>query len=375
MPGIAPTARVLLKARPTEAQLADRLSEPVPPGLELYLDAEDLKDLDYLNHLACRLRELRPFTEFVYVVEGPIRSLDGSFFDLSVNSEANRECLLRLVDLAEAIGSEAVLIHAITPMRLETPLSQGLRRAKLEASLPLVEHYVRVAQQRGLVPLLENIPPVARQRESSFMCTPIGMSAEDLIFFSSRFPGLGATVDLSHAGLYLNGRNMEPSQAPAELDPIVRYLSTFDDTPDIESYLKRVEPFLFEVHVSNARGLIEEGLPYGDGDLDLDALAIRLAPSVRYLVTETLEPDADKGVYMREAQQRLEMALGCVEIWGRGDEETRRQGDGPHPLPLPHGERGEELPLSEGDSNPPLPMGEGRGEGSLERQPNGCPHP
>jgi hypothetical protein len=33
---------ILLKARPTPTQLADRLRKPVPDGLELYLDTADL---------------------------------------------------------------------------------------------------------------------------------------------------------------------------------------------------------------------------------------------------------------------------------------------------------------------------------------------
>lgn len=313
MPGIAPIAKVLLKGRPTEAQLADRLAAPLPGGLELYLDAEDLKDPRELDRLARRLVDLRPHPQFAYVVEGPLRSLDGSFFDLSVNSQPNRECLRRVALLAEAIGAEAVLIHAIAPMGLDAPLGDDLRGAKLEESLPLVSHYVRLAQDRGIVPLLENIPPVARQRQQSYMVTPIGMSSRDLVYFAARFPGLGITVDLSHAQLFLNGLRTPPSQVAPELAPLASYLSTLDDSPDLEDYLKATEPHIFEIHVSNARGLLEEGLPYGDGDLNLDALAVRLARSVRYLVTETLEPDPDRAIYMREAQQRLEAVLRTLQ--------------------------------------------------------------
>lgn len=303
---------MLLKGRPIETQLADRLAEPVPAGLELYLDVQDIEDVQLLDRLAQRLVELRPHPHFVYVVEGPLRSLDGSFFDISVDSEANRECLRRIAHLAAAVGAEAILIHAITPMPLGTPLSDELRRAKLEASLPLVEHYVKLAGDRGLVPLVENIPPVARQRQGAYMITPVGMSAGDLAYLARRFPGLGATVDLSHAQLFLNGLRMDPDRVDPELAPLVRCLATLDDSPSMEDYLRAVEPYLFEVHVSNARGLLEEGLPYGDGDLDLDALAVRLGRSVRYLVTETIEPDPDRAVEMRAAQGRLEAALATL---------------------------------------------------------------
>jgi hypothetical protein len=307
-----PVAEVLLKARPTRAQLADRLSAPLPHGLELYLDARDVGDLSRLERLAQRLNELRPTPGFVYVVEGPLRSTDGAFFDVSVDSEAQRECVRRLAWLAAEIGSEAVLVHAIAPRKL-TPMTHEMHQATLEASLPFVEHYVSVIQAKGMIPMLENIPPVARQREAAYMCTPIGMSAGDLVFFASRFPGMKVTVDVSHAQLFLNGLRTDPARVPTGLAPLVRYLSTLGDEPDMEDYLSQLDPYLFEAHISNARGLLDEGLPYSDGEMDLDRLAVRLSRSVQYLVTETIEPDADRGSHMRDAQARLEAALRTGE--------------------------------------------------------------
>ncbi len=328
--------RVLLKGRPTRAQLADRMAEPVPPGLELYLDARDIADLDRLHTLVERLRRIRPDPHFVYIVEGPLRSLDGAFFDISADTEAQRECVRRIVWLAAEIGAEAVLIHAIAPRRLGPRFDEDLHRTTLEASFPFVKGYVELVQVRGMIPMLENIPPVARQREAAYMCTPIGMRAGDLAFFARAFPGLRVTLDVSHAQLFLNGlriarqeaagRNQGsgrrdrgsgsagPQRLPDQLHPLLDYLSTVDDEPTMEAYLSEIDPYLFEAHISNARGIIEEGLSYTDGDLDLDALAARLSRSVRYLVTETIEPDADRGVRMREAQGRLEAALRAVKL-------------------------------------------------------------
>ena len=45
-------------------------------------------------------------------------------------------------------------------------------------------------------------------------------------------------------------------------------------------------------------------------DATLDALLPRLAAATRFIVTETLEPDNDRAVYMREAQARIAAALG-----------------------------------------------------------------
>lgn len=303
------STRVLLKARPTRAQLADRLAAPVPPGLELYLDARDVGDLERLERLAVRLRDLRPNPDFVYVVEGPLRSIDGAFFDISVNTEAQRECVRRIAWLAAEIKAEAVLVHAIAPRKLSPAITDETRRATLEASLPFVAHYVELVQSMGMIPMLENIPPVARQREATYMCTPVGMSAADLAYFAREFPGLKVTVDVSHAQLFLNALRIDPAEVSPELRPLVRYLATLEDEPAMEAYISQLDPHLFEAHISNARGLLEEGLPYGDGDMDLDRLAVRLSRSARYLVTETIEPDADRGTFMREAQSRLEAAL------------------------------------------------------------------
>ncbi len=315
---------VLLKARPTKAQLADRLSVPVPSGLELYLDTPDVGDLERLERLAVRLNELRPDPGFIYIVEGPLRSLDGAFFDVSVDGEAQRECVRRIAWLASEIRAEAVLVHAIAPRRLSPPITHEMHKATLEASLPFVQHYVEIVQSRGMVPMLENIPPVARQREATYMCTPIGMSASDLVFFAKRFPGLMVTVDVSHAQLFLNGLRLggqgsgdrgqgtkqDGQDVPPALKPLIGYLSTLGDEPTLEAYLSELDPYLFEAHISNARGLLEEGLPYGDGDMDLDQVAVRLSRSARYLVTEIIEPDANRGTFMREARRRLEAALG-----------------------------------------------------------------
>jgi len=52
-------------------------------------------------------------------------------------------------------------------------------------------------------------------------------------------------------------------------------------------------------------GLLGEGLPYGDGDFDLDQALGSLSDAVPYWVTETLEPDPTRATGMRDAQSRL----------------------------------------------------------------------
>ena len=58
-----PAARILLKARPTPAQLRDRLAAPRPEGLELYLDARDLAPDDWLPRLRAIMAAAPPAGE------------------------------------------------------------------------------------------------------------------------------------------------------------------------------------------------------------------------------------------------------------------------------------------------------------------------
>src|SRR5829696_2513172 len=99
------TPAILLKARPTTAQLADRLRAPVPDGLELYLDTVDLASPGAMDGVVENLNAAGLPSDFVLLVEGPIRSLDGAFFDLSRDSEADRELMRRLIDLSRRIGA------------------------------------------------------------------------------------------------------------------------------------------------------------------------------------------------------------------------------------------------------------------------------
>src|SRR5438874_3444908 len=109
------TTRVLLKARPTPAQLDDRLRAPRPDGLELYLDTVDLATDEAMDGIVERLEACGLPSDFALLVEGPIRSLDGEFFDLTRDSEADRELSRRLVALAKRIGARGANIHNIAP--------------------------------------------------------------------------------------------------------------------------------------------------------------------------------------------------------------------------------------------------------------------
>src|SRR5262249_11889916 len=151
------------------------------------------------------------------------------------------------------------------------------RHSVLERCLQMLRAYAAAAAAHGLVPTLENVPPVLRMRESRYLYTPIGMSPEDGVWLLDRTPGPQATLDVSHSQLYVTARaeaargteSHEPAPEPA-IEALYAYLRHLPTAPGVECFADALDGRLFEVHVSNAEGLLGEGLPYGEGDMDLD---------------------------------------------------------------------------------------------------------
>lgn len=304
-------AEVLLKARPTERQLADRLGEPVPPGLELYLDQADLRDQVAMRAVLERLSPERLPAGFVLIVEGPIRSLDGQFFHVARGSEADAEVVRRLLWLGERLGAQAINLHFIAPggeecLRLEA------RTAALERSLSLLSSFADGCASRGMVPTVENMPPVLRMRQGGFFHSAIGMLPEDFLWLAERAPSLRVCLDVSHAQLVVNAQR-RALNGEDEWPGLYAFLRRAAPLEHVGAFLHLLEPYLYSAHISNASEVIGEGRPYDQGDLDLDPLIRRLARSVRFLVTETLEPDPDHARYMREAQRRMLAALEAAD--------------------------------------------------------------
>lgn len=305
------TALVLLKARPTPTQLADRLRDPMPDGLELYLDTADLASPEAMDGVVANLDACGLPSDFVLLVEGPIRSLDGEFFDLTRDSEADRELSRRLVDLARRIGAKGANVHAIAPNADPAALTLAERDRLLEQALGPLRYFAETALGAGITPTIENMPPILRMRESGFYYSAIGMPPQDMTQLARAVPGVRVILDTSHAQLYLNVRHgVQEEISGQDLRPLRRFVAEAPGVDTIDAYLDALEETISAAHVANAAGLLGEGLPYGEGDLDLDRLLPTLAWRARYLVTETLEPDHNRADLMREARERALLALG-----------------------------------------------------------------
>jgi sugar phosphate isomerase/epimerase len=309
------TASILLKARPTPEQLADRMAPPRPDGIELYLDVRDISGDDWLTRLISVVEVHLPREGFDLIVEGPLRSLDGSFFDISESSESNREVVRRVTDAARALGAHAAVLHLMAARTGAAPSDPETRRRALESSLELSRQYASACVSVGVVPTLENVPPVARMRESQYLQTLIGMDPSDLLFVVERVPEIRITLDVSHAQLYLNCLGAEAGIGaseglPRDVGEVLAGLRASPSTTTLDGFITMLEPYVESVHISNASGVLGEGLPYEQGDIDLDSEVVRLAGFARSLVTETIEPNSDRAVFMRQAQERMLRALG-----------------------------------------------------------------
>ena len=299
-------SKILLKARPTALQIADRISAPTPEGLELYLDRTDLVGNDWLDKLGSILEPVESRPGFTWIIEGPTRSLDGEFFDLTHNNAANQRLLARLVEFASTIGAQAVNIHATTPGFDPDLTMPESRDRNLERCLPLLRRFARWCTDAGVQPLVENNPPIGRLQGGHFSVSSIGVEPEDLAWLCEMVPDVRVTLDLSHAQLYVNCLTDSLAELPGVLQPAIGRYADRAGISSMRGYAVAVADYVHAIHISNATGVLGEGLPYEQGDIDLDREVEFWLDRAHYLVTETLEADNNRATNMREAQARLQ---------------------------------------------------------------------
>jgi len=307
---------VLLKARPTESQLADRLVAPAPDGIELYLDRLDLLGERWLETIADRILSLSLPSSFIWIVEAPIRTLGEQFFDVTNDDPDHRETIARVLAVGAAIGAVAANIHVVCPSLDAARLGESERRAALSAASPLLSHYLAICREFGMTPQIENVPPVGRMRESAYVFSPIGAAPGDLLELAEAFPGLRFTADVSHAALYLNWRSAARSRLNRRFHRVVDFYSEPGGPGTLTEFLGELGDRVTALHVSNADGLFGEGLGYSDGPEDLDCALGPFLATDCYLVTETLERDPVHATGMRDAQSHL-LELRHAVLTGR----------------------------------------------------------
>lgn len=298
-PGSAPI--LLLKAAPEREQLADRLRGGAWGGLEIPLMPAHVADDAAVERAIAAVLEAAPGA---VTAEAPVAWPSGAFVRVDRLDDEARAGIERSARFAAAIGSPVLTIHLFIPMDPEEYREHDA--VDDAAVLEFLRFYADTCLAHGLTPLIENVPPVLRMRTGGVYLSPIGGHWSDLLAWRARVPELGFTLDTSHAALFRSFAATYPSLFGLESD----------EGLEPERYVEELGPAAEVAHVSDAAGLLGEGLNYGEGELDLDPVVRRLAELVPYIVAEINEPDHAHSPNMKAGYREIERALRTpAEAW------------------------------------------------------------
>ena len=298
-PGSAPI--LLLKAAPEPEQLADRLDGGPWQGLEVPLMPAHVADDAAIERAIANVRAAAPGA---VTAEAPVAWPSGAHVRVDRLDDEARAGIERSARFAAGVGSPVLTIHLFIPMDpVEYRAHAGVDE---EAVGGFLRFYADACLAEGVTPLIENVPPVLRMRTGGVFLSPVGGHWEDLLAWRAHVPELGFTIDTSHAALFRSFAAAYPSLFGLESD----------EGLELERYVEELGPAAEVAHVSDAAGLLGEGLPYGEGELDLDPVVRRLAELVTFVVAEINEPDHERSPHMKAGYRAMERALRApAEAW------------------------------------------------------------
>jgi nucleoside-diphosphate-sugar epimerase len=287
----------LLKAAPDAEQIAERLEGGPWRGLELALMPADVADDASLGRAIELVRSGTGERGLVLAAEAPVSWPSGAFVRVDRLTDEARAGIERSAEFAAAIGSPVLTIHLYAPVaadefRSAPPLDD-------DAVDEFLRFYAEACLARGVTPLVENVPPVLRMRVGGVFWSQIGGHWEDLRRWHARVPELRFTFDTSHAALF---RTFAAAYGTL-------FGVDSDEDLGLERYVEELGPSLEVAHVSDAHGLLGEGLPLGGGELHLDPIVRRLGRLARFVVAEINEPDPARSPDMKAAYRRIERLL------------------------------------------------------------------
>jgi nucleoside-diphosphate-sugar epimerase/sugar phosphate isomerase/epimerase len=285
----------LLKSAPEPDQLADRLDGGDWRGIELALLPTHVASDDAVARAVDATRAVS--ADLTVTAEAPVAWPSGAFVRVDRLDGEARAGIERSAEFAARVGSAVVTIHLFVPLSPEE--FRGAGPIDDDAVESFLRFYASACTSRGVIPLIENVPPILRMRTGGVFLSPIGGHWRDLLEWRERVPELRFTVDTSHAALF---------RSLVAVYPGLFGLESSEDL-ELERYVEELGPHAEVAHVSDAHGLLGEGLPYGAGELDLDPVVRRLGELVPYIVAEINEPDPARSVDMKRAYQAIEHAL------------------------------------------------------------------
>jgi nucleoside-diphosphate-sugar epimerase/sugar phosphate isomerase/epimerase len=290
----------LLKAAPEPDQIADRMSGGGWRGLELCLMSSHVEDDAAVRRAIEVSRQALAGHNAVVTAEAPVAWPSGAHMRVDRLDAEARAGIQRSVEFAAGIDSPVLTVHLFVPQTPEEYRS-SLGGPDEDAIGEFLSFYADTCAAGGITPLIENIPPVLRMRTGGVFLTRIGGHWRDLLEWRERIPQLGFTLDISHAALFRNFAAAYPTLF--DLDS--------DDELDLARYVEELGPASEVAHISDAHGLLGEGLPYGAGELgnQLDPAVRRICELVRYVVAEINEPDPAHSPDMKAGYRAIERAM------------------------------------------------------------------
>jgi nucleoside-diphosphate-sugar epimerase/sugar phosphate isomerase/epimerase len=292
-------ATPLLKAAPEPEQIAERLDGGRWRGLELALAPRHVADDAALARAIDVVRERLAGRELAVTAEAPVSWPSGAFVRVDRLTDEARACIERSAAFAATVGSPVLTIH------LYAPLSPGEFRDAPPLDERETERFLRFYAEaclaRGVTPLIENVPPVLRMRIGGVFLSQVGGHWRDLRRWRARVPELRFALDTSHAALF---------RSFAAAYPTLFGLAS-DEELELDRYLEELGPATEVAHVSDAHGLLGEGLPLGSGELELAPVVRRLGELVSFVVAEINEPDPARSPEMKAAYRAIERALAA----------------------------------------------------------------
>jgi nucleoside-diphosphate-sugar epimerase/sugar phosphate isomerase/epimerase len=284
----------LLKAAPEPEQLADRLEGGPWLGIELCLAGKHVASDEALAEAV----QVSSGLGMAVTAEAPVSWPSGAFVRVDRLDDEARAGIERSAEFAAAIGSPVLTIHLFVPLSPGDFRSYGAVDG--DAIDEFLRFYAEACTSRGVTPLIENVPPVLRMRTGGVFLSPVGGHWRDLLTWRTRIPSLGFAFDTSHAALF---------RSFAACYPALFGLASADSL-ELERYVEELGRAAQVAHVSDAHGLLGEGLPYGTGELELDPIVRRLGELVPFIVAEINEPDHRRSRDMKAAYRAIERALG-----------------------------------------------------------------
>src|SRR5436190_7687261 len=294
--GSKPTLQ--LKAAPRPDQLTDRLDGGRWGGIEIALMPDDIVSDDALDRSVRTVGDVgEHLHQSAVTAEAPVAWPSGAFIRVDRLDEEARAGIERSAEFAARVGSPVLTIHLFIPLSPDEFRASGAVDA--DAVEEFLGFYADACVRRGVDPLIENVPPVLRMRTGGVYLSPIGGHWRDLLDWRERIPELGFTIDTSHAALFRSFATVYPGL----------FAHPWDEELELGRYVEELGPHAQVAHVSDAHGLLGEGLPYGGGELELDPVVRRLGELVRFIVAEINEPNPARSVEMKRAYRMIERAL------------------------------------------------------------------